>query len=657
MRKILFILFVFIAINTYSQTLEVKEVLQETGRIIASENRKDNNGKYCAVIDVVIPNEKVTNISQLSIKDRKPISNGMRFFVAVPKKRQDNVRIEVEGFDDYVIDSIPKGFLIEGSKYKIVLKAIKPEKPNIVVIRDTVTRYVDRIVEKEVTPNKSYLILRISEPGANVYVNHTNYQVKGMEFKEELPLGTYYVKISKSGFEPVGMTVKLEGPPVVEDVALMVSSVDIRVTKDYDAVLFVDGYNYGKNQNVVAVSPNTVHTFKIEKNGQKKTKKVMVYGESMTVVMPDFQEKKPKSEIQSGWFLGYTLAPKIMSSGFSIGKCKRYGFILNGGFSKLAFDNWENRNQERGSLVDTFRISHIYSSLLLSDEQSEYAKTKGLYRSYLRFGSIFRAFNFLYLYAAAGIGTCADVSVYDGHLFASTIHKGLEGEFGFMMKYKRLGVSFAYVRNIGVDNKMSDFNLGVHLWMKQNKSHYYNRFFGGYRYSPSAPFGMSLGVAFGYSEKWGLLLNGGFSKYSFNIWCKRGENDSYDAQGFWLEEIRSVSLKELKEWGNEYTDQGVFRSYYHFGPFFRLNGVWSYYITFGYGNYAHIRKYSGHGHSSELHQNIDLYATKLHNGVDGEIGIMLKINRISFSLGYQHNVGFKNLFSDINLGVQVWFGR
>ncbi|MBR4328147.1 MAG: hypothetical protein IKP73_21745, partial [Bacteroidales bacterium] len=183
-----------------------------------------------------------------------------------------------------------------------------------------------------------------------------------------------------------------------------------------------------------------------------------------------------------------------------------------------------------------------------------------------------------------------------------------------------------------------------------------HRFIVGYRYSPSAPIGMSLGVSFGYYEKWGLVVNGGFARYNMHVWAERSKD--YSPEGFYIDELRTITLSEQAEWG-EYKDKGSFRAYYHIGPFFRLNDIFAYYITIGYGNYARIRKYTDKYYFVPHYdyQKYNVYATKIHNGVDGEVGIMLKFGRIGFSLGYQHNIGKENLFSDFNVGVQLWLGR
>lgn len=525
---------------------------------------------------------------------------------------------------------------------------------NIVEKEKTVYVEKEKIVEVESSDQntgKAYLLLKISEPDAEVYVDYHAYKVSGRDIKINLPYGYYNVRVSKAGYETEQISVKLNGEPVEKEVILRIAMVDMRVEKDYDAILYVDGIFYGK-QNVVSVRADQRHTIKVEKNSRSKTKTVRAYQKSFTVVMPSIStESKP----QSDWFLGYTISPDMMSSGFSVGNCKRTGFILNGGFSILAFKNWYNRNLEEGGFLDTFNIHDV----ILDNNQMPNTKSMGLYRSYIRFGPMFRVFNFLYLYAAAGCGTYAEIGKYDGKVYASTIHKGFEGEAGLMLKYKRIGVSFGYTRNIGKEI-FTDYNLGLHYWLRflKNQVNPQNKFIIGYRFSPSAPIGMSLGVSFGRYQKWGLILNGGFSPYSMYVWQKRGEeNDSYYPEGFWMEEIRSVSLAEQKEW-EEYKDKGIFRSYYHIGPFFRVNNIFSYYLTLGYGNYAHIRKYSGRGHDTELHSSVDLYAgNKLHNGVDGEIGFMLKFGRVGFSVGYQHNIGIHNRFQDINAGMQIWLGR
>ncbi len=523
---------------------------------------------------------------------------------------------------------------------------------------------VEKIIEKEKiiqvessdkNTGKAYLILKISEPNADIKVDYTTYKANDKEFVINLTYGHHYVSVSKPTFGTVSFSVNLTGEPIERHITLKSATVEMKVDKEYDANLFVDGVNYGKSNNSISVSADQRHTIRIEKNGHTKSKTVKAYQKDFTVVMPRFSDSQVA---QSNWFLGCTFSPTLMSGGISVGKCKRIGFILNGGFSKLAFTNWQNRNTETGNLLDTFRISNLHSTSELGNDPLSETNDKGLYRSYIRFGPMFRIFDFMYMYAAAGCGTYAEVKSYDGNLYAPTIHNGFEGEAGVMVKIKRFALSFGYTQNIDRDNQFSDYHLGMYYWMKvlQKRSNPQHRFIVGYRYSPSAPYGMSLGVAFGYYEKWGLIINGRFSNYTKYVWSRRNDETLYNPEGYYFEEIWTITPAQQSDL-ETYIDKGVFRLYYHIGPFIRLNDVFGYYFTLGYGNYAHVKKYPGYEHKTDYSQSVDMYATKIHNGVDGEIGIMLKFGRIGFTLGYQHNIGKYNLFQDINAGMQIWLGR
>lgn len=650
MKYFLVIIFMLAATMVSAQNLELVESLHYTKAFSASECRKDLNGNFCAVIDVVLPGVNISKIDcHYKINEEIKLENGVRFFVSVPNK-PIKARVITEDFQPYEFEiKDVKGLEL----YEIRLKnphTAHKQQPEI----------VERIVEKEnivevessdQNTGKAYLILKISETGTQVKVDYRTYNVNGREFKINLPYGYHNVTVSKPTFRTVDFSVNLTGEPIEKNITLTNASVEIKVEKEYDAVLYVDGVRYG-TQNTVRVSADSKHTIKIEKNGHTKSKTVKAEQYNFTVVMPSFSNSQVS---QSNWFIGGTFSPQLMSGGISVGRCERAGFILNAGVSKLAVNNWHYRSLEKGGLLDTFKISNIYSTKLLDNSELKSAKKKGLYRSYVRIGPMFRLFDFAYIYGAVGCGTYADVKEYDSYLYAPSKHSGFEGEVGLMLKYKSLGVSAGYTQSIGKGKDFSDYHIGLNYWMNVLTKHINprHRFIVGYRYSPSAPIGMSLGVSFGYYEQWGLVVNGGFAQYNMHVWAERSKD--YSPEGFWIDEVHTVSHTYQYE-GENCKHNGIFRAYYHIGPFFRINDVFSYYVTVGYGNYAHMKRHPYLTYSI-LSGTTNLYATKVHNGVDGEVGIMLKFGRIGFSLGYQHNIGKEDLFSDLNVGVQLWLGR
>lgn len=422
-------------------------------------------------------------------------------------------------------------------------------------------------------------------PVIDFVLNYNNYQDL-RQYLDKRKNGYHNVTVSKPTFRTVDFYVNLTGEPIEKNITLTNASVEIKVEKEYDAVLYVDGVRYG-TQNTVRVSADSKHTIKIEKNGHTKSKTVKAEQYNFTVVMPSFSNSQVT---QSNWFIGGTFSPQLMSGGISVGRCERAGFILNAGVSKLAVNNWHYRSLEKGGLLDTFKISNIYSTKLLDNSELKSAKKKGLYRSYVRIGPMFRLFDFAYIYGAVGCGTYADVKEYDSYLYAPSKHSGFEGEVGLMLKYKSLGVSAGYTQSIGKGKDFSDYHIGLNYWMNVLTKHINprHRFIVGYRYSPSAPIGMSLGVSFGYYEKWGLVVNGGFAQYNMHVWAERSKD--YSPEGFWINEIHTVSHKNQYE-GENCKHNGIFRAYYHIGPFFRINDVFSYYVTVGYGNYAHLKRH------------------------------------------------------------------
>ena len=135
--------------------------------------------------------------------------------------------------------------------------------------------------------------------------------------------------------------------------------------------------------------------------------------------------------------------------GISMGYCKRFGFMLDGGFSPCVFNK--------------FKIRNIYPSVLLDDTQFKESKNKGIYRAYAHFGAVYRPKMWLLFYASAGYGNYADVLKYGKNVFAPKIVSGLECEAGIMCKVKRLGLLVCCQRNIS-EEKFVDFGIGINLW-------------------------------------------------------------------------------------------------------------------------------------------------------------------------------------------------
>ena len=600
MKKIFTILLILVSTSVFAQKLEVETDFYHRGAFPAKDCPNDNSRKPCAVIDVILPGVLFSVSSGYKINETE-IPNGKRIFISTDNNQK--IRVDADGFLPFKFDA-PN--LTGMELYEIVLR--KPEyKQETSVVEN-----------KDQNTGKAYLMLKISEPDAEVYVNGQTYKVNGRERNLNLPYGTYNVRVLKPTFETETFSVTLSKEPVEKNITLKVATVQIKVEKEKDAYLYVDGRNYGQYQDVVPVTADKRHKIKIEKNGYSKSKTVKAYRKPFTVVMPSLSQT---NAIQSDWFIGYNYSSTAPIN-FSIGRCKRFGFILNGGFSPLTFCNYVNRIKEHGNILDTFRIKHIYYEALLDNDQLHTAKSKGAYRCYVRLGPVIKTFNFLYFYATFGYGNSAEVKQYDGMLFSPDIHKGVEGEAGLMLKYRRLGISLGYTQNIDKEIKFSEYNFGLHYWMKVQTKHInpLNRFFVGYKYTFGAPFGISLGASFGYYEKWGLIINAGSSSYLMEEGMMLGY---YSFEG-----------KEAK---------GLCRSYYHFGPFFRLNDIFSYYVTIGYGSYKPTFE--------------SIWGGQYSCGWDGEAGIILKYQRLGLSIGYQHSISKKKQFQDISIGAYVWLGR
>ena len=175
--------------------------------------------------------------------------------------------------------------------------------------------------------------------------------------------------------------------------------------------------------------------------------KIEVY--EIRLRVPSFVPPSPNKKEKLPIFLGYHFSPSA-PIGFSVGYCKKIGVYAKGGFSPLAFDQ--------------INIKEVYSTLLLTTEQSRNTSSNGKYRTFFQIGGMYRPIERFAIFASAGYGTFADVCEYDRHYFAPKVHDGLECEAGAMFKYKNLGVSLGYVRHIGKKNLFQDVSVGVQWW-------------------------------------------------------------------------------------------------------------------------------------------------------------------------------------------------
>ena len=86
-----------VSIDVYSQNIELVNDLHHVS-VYNGECEKDNNGKDCAVIDVIIPKAKIRSIEcDYKMGEIQPIDNGVRFFIVIPQSKK-KVRVIVENY-------------------------------------------------------------------------------------------------------------------------------------------------------------------------------------------------------------------------------------------------------------------------------------------------------------------------------------------------------------------------------------------------------------------------------------------------------------------------------------------------------------------------------------------------------------------------------
>lgn len=164
-----------------------------------------------------------------------------------------------------------------------------------------------------------------------------------------------------------------------------------------------------------------------------------------------------------------------------------------------------------------------------------------------------------------------------------------------------------------------------------------NNWFFGFRYSQKSSIGLSLG----YGKKYGMMFNVGITPYAIE---RMGKSKRF-IDNLTLKNIYPSVLLDYDQ-DKSADSKGVSRLYLHCGPMYRPFDWLSFYITAGYGNFADTKEY-----------NTLLFAPKIHHGIDGEAGVMLKYKRFGFSLGYQQNFMRKSQFNDFVAGVFVWLGK
>ena len=103
MRKIFLLFFMVISVNVFSQDLELVESLHHKSTFPASECKKDNYDKYCAVIDVIVPGESVEVSCSYKVAT-ETITNGTRLFMSIPSKKPQIVTVKVSKYQPYYFE-------------------------------------------------------------------------------------------------------------------------------------------------------------------------------------------------------------------------------------------------------------------------------------------------------------------------------------------------------------------------------------------------------------------------------------------------------------------------------------------------------------------------------------------------------------------------
>ena len=522
MKKLLLFLFVTIlSFSAFAQNLEVVKPLSHKGPFSAGQNKTDNNGKYCAVIDISLPSVSFS-VEGSYILDKNTITNGWRIFVSVPSKAKQ-ISVKADGFQDFTFDVSTEN-INPGEAYEIALKV--PEKQQVVVQEP-----------KDQNTGKAYLILNINEENAIVKIDGQKISFKGTQFKMNFPYKKYTVNISKPGFESQNFEVVLKDAPVIKKIELQAITVNLTVRCEDDAQLIVDKENLGSAR-VVSVTANKSHIIKVTRNGIESTQYISidkpttiemylsgslkidvktplikssknyaikqyepcnikvngytwlnhtertVSGKNSIVVMCGKREKKANvfvgknqkitkkfafaPEIYGCGFLGYTYSPKALA-GINFGWAKRFGFYADFGTSILTATTYERSLADDGAeLKDRFVLKDIQTSSLLTKSQFDGFDNLGSYRFYGHAGPMVRPLNWLGFWVAGGYGCYADTYEYDGMIYSPSVAKGPEFQFGTFIKLPGVALTCGYSRILGSE-KFDDFYVGISGCWKTSK--------------------------------------------------------------------------------------------------------------------------------------------------------------------------------------------
>ena len=242
-----------ISVNVFSQDLELVESLHHKSTFPASECKKDNYDKYCAVIDVIVPGESVEVSCSYKVAT-ETITNGTRLFMSIPSKKPQIVTVKVSKYQPYYFE-VKKEDVRGMELYEIRLKIPNTNKqPETQIIEKEKIVYVEK-ESSDKNAGKAYLILNISEPDAKVEINGKTYNVSGKLFKENIRYGDYNVYISKQDFEMYFLHVKLMGEPVIQDIILKpknkYGSLTVNVISRYISRITINNMPINENQRYI----------------------------------------------------------------------------------------------------------------------------------------------------------------------------------------------------------------------------------------------------------------------------------------------------------------------------------------------------------------------------------------------------------------------
>lgn len=432
MRIFFSIAFILLTLNVLGQNLELVQQLEDIGAFPARDCRVDIGKKYCAVIHIIIPDVSFSVHAENMVGEEDSITNGKQIFISTSNKKK--IRINAVGFLPYEFEAKD---LKRCEVYEIKLQ--KPKK-------------------------KTWLVLRINEADAKVEIDgKEEHLVEGKEFKKELYFGKYNVYVSKPNFQPEDFEVKLTTEePVIKDVILRpkfkFGSLTVNVKGRYGATIWLDN-NVINNGMIYGGLSSGIHNLRITCGNKTKNESVNIKPNKNVVKNYRFFNPYGKPN-ENNWFFGFRYSLKS-TIGFSFGYGKKYGMMFNAGITPYAIEKMGKSKR----FIDNLTLKNIYPSVLLDYDQDKSADSKGVSRLYLHCGPMYRPFDWLSFYITAGYGNYADVKNYDGLYFAPKIHYGIDGEVGAMFKYKRLGLSLGYQRNIGRKSLFNDFVVGVFVWL------------------------------------------------------------------------------------------------------------------------------------------------------------------------------------------------